>query len=238
MGHAEDRIFRVSGMILHPRFYERPVENRCAERERLGLHPDLPTGLVLFRGHGSRAMLEIDERLDRSGLDLQLIFVCGRNEKLASELSGRKRRVLRMVEGFTSQVNYYMQLSDFFIGKPGPGSVSEALAMGLPVIVECNAWTLPQERYNAEWILGQKVGMVLPSFRKIDQAVARLIERPTLARYHANAKALQNSAVFEIPGILKRILDQSRVGTTRTARPVDKDFLLRHLTTSAHRNDQ
>ena len=42
-----------------------------------------------------------------------------------------------------------MRLSDFFIGKPGPGSISEAVAMKLPVIVESNAWTLPQERYNA-----------------------------------------------------------------------------------------
>ena len=62
------------------------------------------------------------------------------------------------MEGFTTSVNYYMQLADFFIGKPGPGSVSEALAMQLPVIVECNAWTLPQERYNAEWVVEKEVG--------------------------------------------------------------------------------
>jgi UDP-N-acetylglucosamine:LPS N-acetylglucosamine transferase len=42
-----------------------------------------------------------------------------------------------------------MALSDFFIGKPGPGSISEALSKHLPVIIDCNAWTLPQERYNA-----------------------------------------------------------------------------------------
>src|SRR5580704_15510995 len=74
IGNPEDHIFRASGMILHPRFYEPPVENRAAERERLGLRADLPTGLVLFGGHGSKVMLEIAERLDRSPLDLQLIF--------------------------------------------------------------------------------------------------------------------------------------------------------------------
>ena len=42
-----------------------------------------------------------------------------------------------------------MQLADFFIGKPGPGSISEAVQQGLPVIVVDNAWTMPQERYNA-----------------------------------------------------------------------------------------
>jgi UDP-N-acetylglucosamine:LPS N-acetylglucosamine transferase len=210
MGNADDRIFRASGMILHPRFYETPVENRIAERERLGLRPDLPTGLVLFGGHGSQTMLEIAQRLDRSPLELQLIFICGKNEKLAAVLRGQKSRLPRFVEGFTTKVNYYMQLADFFIGKPGPGSVSEALAMHLPVIVECNAWTLPQERYNAEWILENQVGEVLGSFKEIERAVASLIEPATLERYRANATALKNRAVFEIPEILEQIFARSR----------------------------
>jgi len=215
MGNADDHIFRASGMILHPRFYETPVENRIAERERLGLRPDLPTGLVLFGGHGSQAMLEIAERLDRSQLDLQLIFICGKNEKLAAALRGQKSRLPRFVEGFTTKVNYYMQLADFFIGKPGPGSVSEALAMHLPVIVECNAWTLPQERYNADWILENQVGEVLSSFKEIERAVARLIERATLVRYRTNVAALQNRAVFEIPEILQQIFERSRLAGAR-----------------------
>jgi hypothetical protein len=214
MGHPEDRIFRASGMILHPRFYDPPVEDRVAERSRLGLRPDLPTGLVLFGGHGSQAMLEIAERLDRSALELQLIFVCGRNDKLVNALRAQKSRLPRFVEGFTDRVNYYMQLADFFVGKPGPGSVSEALAMRLPVIVECNIWTLPQERYNADWILEREVGAVLRSFEKIDRAVAQLIEPATLARYRANAAALNNRAVFEIPDMLERIFEQSRAVAT------------------------
>ena len=60
------------------------------------------------------------------------------------------------------QIPYFMSLSDFFIGKPGPGSISEALAMKLPVIVERNSWTLPQERYNADWVLEKDVGIVVP----------------------------------------------------------------------------
>jgi UDP-N-acetylglucosamine:LPS N-acetylglucosamine transferase len=222
LGHSDEHIFQASGMILHPRFYEAPVENRLGEREKLGLRADLPTGLVLFGGHGSKAMLEIAERLDASPHELQLILICGKNEKLAAALRAQKSRLPRFVEGFTTKVNYYMQLADFFIGKPGPGSVSEALAMKLPVIVECNSWTLPQERYNCEWVLEKQVGIVLRNFRTIEKAVAQLIEPATLARYRANAAALQNRAVFEIPEMLEKILAESRNQTTsrnQTAKP-------------------
>ena len=106
-------------------------------------------------------MLEIIERLEVEGPQhLQLIFICGRNEKLAARLRNRRNRLRMLVEGFTTQVPFYMAISDFFIGKPGPGSISEAVAMRLPVIVERNAWTLPQERYNADWILENDLGSV------------------------------------------------------------------------------
>src|SRR5436305_3363308 len=162
LGHWDDSVFRTSGMILNPRFYE-PLEiDRAAERRKLGLDPARPVGLVMFGGQGSNAMFDIAGTLD----DIQLICICGKNEKLAARLRALKRSSPMVVEGFTEQVRYYMALADFFIGKPGPGSISEALAMKLPVIVERNAWTLPQERYNAEWVVQNQVGIVLKNFRR------------------------------------------------------------------------
>ena len=94
-----------------------------------------------------------------------MIAICGRNEKLAASDEARCRRGMPThVVGFTSEIPYYMSLSDFFIGKPGPGSISEAIAMKLPVIVERNAWTLPQERYNADWVREKGVGIVVENF--------------------------------------------------------------------------
>jgi 1,2-diacylglycerol 3-beta-galactosyltransferase len=206
LGHPGDRVFRASGMILHPRFYEAVEAGREAERRRLGLDPALPTGLVLFGGEGNSVMIEIAERLDRSGLALQLILICGRNRKLQDKLRAHQFRMPRFVEGFTTEVRTYMHLSDFFIGKPGPGSISEALAMKLPVIVERNAWTMPQERYNVEWVVEQGVGLVLPNFRGIANAVRELLEPANFARYRARAAAIENRAVFEIPEFLEKML--------------------------------
>ena len=109
------------------------------------------------------------------------------------------------MEGFTKEMPHFMQLADYFIGKPGPGSISEAIAMHLPVIVERNAWTLPQERYNADWIREREVGLVLRNFRGIARAVEELLQPETFRRFHAATARLNNRAVFEIPGILEKI---------------------------------
>ena len=200
LGYAEDRIFRASGMILRPTFYQPVTVDRAAERQRIGLDPDRPTGLVLFGGQGSKVMLEIAERL----AETQLILICGKNAGLADRLRALPARAPRYIEGFTSEIPYYMSLADFFIGKPGPGSISEAVAMGLPVIVERNIWTLPQERYNADWVLERNAGLVLPNFRGIGGAVEALLR--DLPRYRAAVGQIHNRAVFEIPDMLKKIL--------------------------------
>jgi hypothetical protein len=210
LGIADSRIFQTSGMILHPRFYQPTFCDRRAERKQRGLDPDLPTGLILFGGQGRDAMLEIAERLDADGPHhLQLIFICGRNEKLAAALRGRRSRLRKFVEGFTSEVPFYMLLSDFLIGKPGPGIVSEAVAMHLPVIVERNAWTLPQERYNADWIVENHLGLVVRGPHQVSAAVKEMLERGNLARFRAQAAAIRNRAVYEIPSILCQIVNGS-----------------------------
>jgi UDP-N-acetylglucosamine:LPS N-acetylglucosamine transferase len=199
-GYADDRIHATSGMMIRSGFYETKPIDRAALRRELGLDPDRPTGLVLFGGQGSKAMLGIAKRLP----DTQLILACGHNDKLAKALRALPSRAPRLVLGFTPDVARYMQLADFFIGKPGPGSLSEAVQLRLPVIVVRNRWTLPQERYNAQWVREQGVGLVCPSFAKVDNAVDELVAN--IERYRSATGKVQNRAVFELPIILQGIL--------------------------------
>src|SRR5208337_4662441 len=109
--------------------------------------------------------------------------------------------------GFTSEVPYYMRLADFFIGKPGPGSLSEAVHLGLPCITVRNALTLPQERYNADWLTENGYGVVLKSFRHIERAVREhILTGDELNIMRMRTAAAKNRAVFEIPAILMDIL--------------------------------
>jgi 1,2-diacylglycerol 3-beta-galactosyltransferase len=198
-------VHETSGMIISPDFYRDLRLDRRAELLALKLDPDRPTGIVTFGGHGSRIMRGIAKRLD----DVQLILICGHNAALAARLRAQRAPAPRVVLGFTSQMRHYMQLGDFFIGKPGPGSISEAVHQGLPVIVVRNAWTMPQERYNADWIEEHRVGLVLDSFKSIRSGVAHLIAHSH--EYRANVRRIHNRAVFEIPDMLEDILSRSPV---------------------------
>ena len=200
-GYPASRIHATSGMIIRPDFYRPMRTERKAERSRLGLDPDRMTGIVMFGGHGSRVMHSLARQLK----DTQLILVCGHNKSLASRLRAMSPAAPRLVLEFTSEIQRYMRLADFFIGKPGPGSITEAVQQHLPVIVVRNSWTMPQERYNAQWVRENNVGQVLGSYRLMRQAVKDLAGH--LEEYRAAIRLIQNRAVFEVPQILSDILE-------------------------------
>jgi 1,2-diacylglycerol 3-beta-galactosyltransferase len=151
-------------------------------------------------------MHQIARRLDRANVPVQLILICGRNERLAARFRAESWKFPIHVVGFTKEVHRLMCAADFMIGKPGPGSIAEAMVRHLPVLIECNAWTLPQERYNAEWVKEKEVGIVLDNFRSVADGVRKIVESTTLARLKNNVEALNNRALFEIPEILAGLM--------------------------------
>jgi UDP-N-acetylglucosamine:LPS N-acetylglucosamine transferase len=209
MGHDSAHVLLTSGMILRPDFYLPDDADPVALRREMGLREGLTTAIVLFGGHGSKVMFDITEKLDAAGLPLQLTLICGRNEALAGKLRARRWNMPVHVVGFTKEVHKLMRAADFLIGKPGPGSIAEAMVRKLPVLIECNSWTLPQERYNAEWVKEKGVGIVLKSFREVAGGVKRMLEPATLAAFRKNVAAQRNRAVFEIPEILAKLLGET-----------------------------
>jgi UDP-N-acetylglucosamine:LPS N-acetylglucosamine transferase len=199
-GVPPERVSLVSGMLLRPSFYHLPPLDRAAERAALGLDPARPVAAVMYGGQGSADMLEIARRLP----DLQLILFTGHNQLLAQRLRSLAGHAPRVVLGFTPDVPRLLRLADFFIGKPGPGCLSEALHLGLPVVTFDNAWTMPQERFNTRWVRDLGVGLVLRALRDLPVAVAQLL--PLLDAYRTRVAWLDNRAVFEVPEILDELL--------------------------------
>lgn len=213
LGHDDAHVFLTSGMLLRPDFYMEQKSDPVELRKEMGLQPDLSTAMVLFGGHGSKVMLDITERLDAARFPLQLILICGRNEDLAAKLRARRWNMPVHVIGFTKEVHKLMRAADFLIGKPGPGSIAEAMVRKLPVLIECNAWTLPQERYNAEWVKEKNVGIVLKSFKSVVDGVKQMLEPATLEPLRKNVAAQENRAIFEIPEILAKLLGEARAAS-------------------------
>ena len=200
MGHGADRVHRTSGMVIRPDFYPPHGLDRRVEQTRLGLDPDRPTGVVMFGGQGSMAMLGLARQL----ADVQLVLMCGHHQALARQLRALRPAAAHLVVDFTAEVRRHLLLGDFFIGKPGPGSLSEAVQQGLPVVTVRNAWTMPQERYNTEWVQEHGLGVVGRSLRSIRPVVDDLLAR--LDGFKRQLRAVENRAVFEVPEILAGIL--------------------------------
>jgi UDP-N-acetylglucosamine:LPS N-acetylglucosamine transferase len=161
-----------TGLVLRQEFYDLPPIDCDAERLGLGLESGTFTMLILFGGNGSSVMKTILRRLDRLGSPIQAICLCGKNEKLADEITKMKLDFKVCVVGYTEKVDLYMRLADVFIGKPGNISVSEAVHLGLPVITTKNSATLLQERYTGKWLDENAVDPPVP-----------------LRRHHGNAPA-------------------------------------------------
>ena len=94
LGHSREAIFPISGMVLNPRFYDSPKLDRSAERRKLGLHPDWPTALILFGGHGSRAILKIARSLQQSSARMASSSPTGRGRFASTDsMSASSKRV-------------------------------------------------------------------------------------------------------------------------------------------------
>jgi 1,2-diacylglycerol 3-beta-galactosyltransferase len=137
--------------------------------------------------------------------------MCGHNEKLRARLAALDLPFPHHIAGFTREIPYFMRLADYFIGKPGPGSISEALVMKLPVIVDRNASTMVQERYNTEWVLENGVGVVLRSFDEIAEGVGAMLDAARHANFRFKLRSIDNQAVFEIPAMLESLMSPARL---------------------------
>ena len=202
--YKTENIHRVSGMILRENFYLPPSEN-APSLTSLGLSENSPTAIVMFGGNGSsRSTNAILEQFEKAGSGIQTIVMCGNNKPLLKALTDRPNCA---PVGFVSNVADYMRLADFFIGKPGPGSISEAIHMGLPIIVEKNTSTMPQERPNPDWVQEHGAGIVIKDFKK-DVAGASKQLLSGLSAYQAAIKnnIADNRAVFEILDIIEKQL--------------------------------
>lgn len=151
---------RIMPPILDKRFaHQRSPAENLAMRAELGLDPVKPVILLAGGGEGLPDGERYLGALARSGLDIQVVMVCGKN-KIQYDLASLINRVYPKkpikVLGFVSIMYELMNLADIVVTKGGPATVFEALSLHKPMVV--TKYLYGQEQGNVDYVVLHGLG--------------------------------------------------------------------------------
>lgn len=190
-GVSEHRI-SVTGIPIRPEFFN-PVDTDSIRR-RLGLETDVPTLLVMGGAYGVLGdITQICEELFASKRRIQVIVVCGRNTRMRAQVEQLAQEAQNpvWVFGFSREIHELMAVSDLVITKAGGLTISEALAMELPMLLYR---PIPgQETQNAAFLVKSRVAVLARTRKHVIMHVERLFrdDRSRLARMRANTRLIR-----------------------------------------------
>ena len=156
--------------------YCKPMKRKSTLRKKLGWTLDQSIVLMVGGGEGMGPLAKMAYEIDASGLDLGLVIVCGRNQKLKATLEAHKWENPAYIYGFTRDMPDFMRASDFIVTKAGPGTIAEALNAELPIILYSK---LPgQEDGNVTFVKEEGAGVWAPTPQEVVRTLTRWISRP------------------------------------------------------------
>jgi UDP-N-acetylglucosamine:LPS N-acetylglucosamine transferase len=203
-GIRPERI-KVSGMPVHPKF-ELPDERSAqAARRELGLDPQKFTVFVNAGWVGGGNIPLIFRELVRGELDVQAIFLAGRNEELRSEaesIAASAKFPVKVI-GYSEEVEQLMQAANVMVSKLGGLTTFEALACRVPIIADTTTPPMPQESGAATMLARRGAGVLLKRAADIVPEVRRMVED---SRYYANLRAA--TAGLALPDSTRRIVEE------------------------------
>ncbi len=207
----------VTGMPVSLKFNLPPVDRarQMAARARLGLHPDRATALIVSGGEGMGPVEAIAEAVANALAQrgtAQMVVICGRNRALKQRLSARSWPIPVFVEGFVHNMPEWMCASDCIVTKAGPGTITEALIAGLPIVL--SGFIPGQEEGNVPYVVDNRVGAYAREPEEIARIVADWLRpgNPELAAMRKRARALARpDATFTIVDHLLRLIPSERM---------------------------
>lgn len=155
-----------------------PEGDKQQAREKLELPPEMKLILLIGGGEGMGPIEEIARAIDAAELSAGLVIITGRNQALKQRLEMISWRRPTFVLGFVRNMPDYMLAADILVSKAGPGTITEALNVGLPIILYSR---LPgQESGNVEYVVGEGAGIWAPTPERIITALKRWLDHPAL----------------------------------------------------------
>jgi UDP-N-acetylglucosamine:LPS N-acetylglucosamine transferase len=176
-GVSPERI-KISGMPVHPKFAYPGEEAAQAARRALGLDPDKFTVFVNAGWIGGGNIPQIFRELVRGELDVQAIFLAGKNEDLrvVAESIATEAPFPVKVIGYSDEIEQLMSAANVMISKLGGLTTFEALACRVPIIADVITDPMPQEAGTARLIAQRGAGVMLNRASDVVNVVRRMME--------------------------------------------------------------
>lgn len=179
---------KVIGLPVADRFCH-PQGDRRLLREQLGWPQDRPVVLLLGGGEGMGPLEKTAHAIASRCSPAALAVVAGRNHSLHFRLNSCPWPVPTFVYGFVKEIPDFMAAADILVTKAGPGTISEALIAGLPMVLYSR---LPgQEEGNIPYVVSEGAGIWAPHLRQVTEAINFWIGHPEeLSRAANNCRRL------------------------------------------------
>jgi len=224
-GIAPERI-KVSGMPVHPKFDFPDEQAAQAARRELGLDPEKFTVFVNAGWEGGGNIPRIFRELVRGELDMQAIFLAGRNEELKSEaelLAAGAKFPIKVI-GYSEQVEELMRAANVMISKLGGLTTFEALSCRLPIIADGTTEPMPQEAGTVNLIVKRGAGVLLRQASDVVPTVRRMIED---SAHYAAMRAATVSLI--IPNATKHIVEEIAALIPANAAAADETIVVKQV---------
>ena len=169
---------RLLGHPISPKFDD-VTGSKEEIRAALGLPANDFIVMLMAGGEGGGKLLSTTLALARARINATLVVVCGRNEHLQQKLTEMSRALPAPMHvlGFTNQIPEYFRAVDLLVTKAGPGSLAEANAAQLPVVVY--DYVPGQERGNVDFVRHNGLGSIaLHGSSEVVAAVRSMIRNP------------------------------------------------------------
>lgn len=207
---------KVVGLPVAHKFCQ-PSQDVVSLRHSMGWPVDRPMVLLVGGGEGMGPIYETARAIARQRGDFGLAVVAGRNRSLKRRLEAAHWPVPTFIYGFVHKMPDLMQAATLLVTKAGPGTITEALNAGLPMVLYSR---LPgQEDGNVGYVVDKGVGVWAPGPGPAAAAVRRWLEKPG-ALNKASATCRQIAKPDASKRIAELIVSQIEPGQTTFAQGV------------------
>jgi UDP-N-acetylglucosamine:LPS N-acetylglucosamine transferase len=203
-GIAPERI-KVSGMPVHPKFSFPGDQAARVARTALGLDADKFTVFVNAGWEGGGNIPLIFRELVRGELNMQAIFLAGKNEALKNEveiLAAEAKFPIKVI-GYSDEVEKLLGAANVMISKLGGLSTFEAMSCRVPIIADGTTRPMPQEASTVNLIVKSGAAILLQHASDVVPVVHRMIDD---SKHYAAMRAA--TITVAIPNATRRIVEE------------------------------